>query len=89
MENSLLVIFGEIWPMTLYYSTWSLARFLSNFKNHLMHTKSSPLLHISMSCFDTFSTSTFIKDAIFLLAFFAKSEAPLPSSASTEGRTLK
>ena len=33
MENSLLVIFGEIWPKTLYYSTWSLARFLSNFKN--------------------------------------------------------
>ena len=33
MENSLLVIFGEIWPKSLYYSTWSLAQFLSNFKN--------------------------------------------------------
>ena len=22
MENSLLVIFGKIWPKTLYYSTW-------------------------------------------------------------------
>ena len=33
MENSLLVIFGEIWPMTLYYSTWSLAQFWSNFEN--------------------------------------------------------
>ena len=33
MENSLLVIFGEIWPETMYYSTWSQARFLSNFKN--------------------------------------------------------
>ena len=32
MENSLLAIFGEIWPKTLYYSTWSLAQFLSNFK---------------------------------------------------------
>ena len=27
MENSLLVIFGEIWPMTLYYSTGCLARY--------------------------------------------------------------
>ena len=25
MENSLLVIFGEIWPNTLYYSTGTLA----------------------------------------------------------------
>ena len=33
MENSLLVIFDEIWPETLYYSTGSLARFLSNLKN--------------------------------------------------------
>ena len=24
MENSLLFIFGEIWPMTLYYSTGTL-----------------------------------------------------------------
>ena len=34
MENSLLVIFDEIWPETLYYSTGTLARFLSNFKIH-------------------------------------------------------
>ena len=33
MENSLLVIFDEIWPETMYYSTGTLARFLSNFKN--------------------------------------------------------
>ena len=33
MENSLLVIFGEIWPKSLYYSTGTLARFWSNFKN--------------------------------------------------------
>ena len=33
MENSLLVIFDEIWPTTMYYSTGSLAQFLSNFKN--------------------------------------------------------
>ena len=33
MENSLLFIFGEIWPNSLYYSTWSLTRFLSNFEN--------------------------------------------------------
>ena len=29
----LVAIFDEIWPKTLYYSTGSLARFLSNFKN--------------------------------------------------------
>ena len=33
MENSLLAIFHEIWPKTMYYSPWSLAKFLSNFKN--------------------------------------------------------
>ena len=33
MENSLLFIFGEIWPKSLYYSTGTLARFWSNFKN--------------------------------------------------------
>uniref|UniRef100_A0A1X7TGW3 Uncharacterized protein n=1 Tax=Amphimedon queenslandica TaxID=400682 RepID=A0A1X7TGW3_AMPQE len=34
MQNSLLFIFGEIWPVTLYYnSTGTLARFWSNFKN--------------------------------------------------------
>ena len=32
MENSLLAIFDEIWITTLYYSTVSLAQFLSNFK---------------------------------------------------------
>ena len=31
MANSLLDIFAKIWPMTLYYSTGSLARFLSKF----------------------------------------------------------
>ena len=33
MENSLLVNFDEIWPKTMYYSTGTLTRFLSNFKN--------------------------------------------------------
>ena len=33
MENSHLAIFGEIWPETMYYSTGTLAQFLSNFKN--------------------------------------------------------
>ena len=27
MENSLLFIFGEIWPKTMYYSTGTLAHF--------------------------------------------------------------
>ena len=40
MENSLLAIFREIWPMSLYYSTGALARFLSNFKN----SKKNPIL---------------------------------------------
>ena len=33
MEKSLLAIYDEIWPKTLYYSTGTLAQFLSNFKN--------------------------------------------------------
>ena len=33
MEISLLFIFGEIWPKSLYYSTGTLTQFLSNFKN--------------------------------------------------------
>ena len=32
MENSLLPIFAEIWPKSLYYSTGTLTRFWSNFK---------------------------------------------------------
>ena len=32
MENSLLFIFGEIWPETMYYSTVTFARFWSNLK---------------------------------------------------------
>ena len=34
MANSLLVIFDEIWPETMYYSTGTLTRFLSNLKIH-------------------------------------------------------
>ena len=33
MENSLLAIFDKIWPTTLYYSTGTFIKFLSNFKN--------------------------------------------------------
>ena len=33
MEIPLLVIFGEIWPKTLYYSAGTLSEFLSNIKN--------------------------------------------------------
>ena len=32
MENSLLDNFDEIWSKTMYYSTGSLAQFLSNYK---------------------------------------------------------
>ena len=34
MENSLLVIFGEIWPMSLCYSTGYLSDFGGTLKNH-------------------------------------------------------
>ena len=41
MENSLLVNFDEIWPETMYYSTWTLAQFWSNFKNSVIIKKSN------------------------------------------------
>ena len=54
MENSLLVIFDEIWPMTLYYSTGSLARFWSNLKkfvkNPILIRISSNFLHNISTC---------------------------------------
>ena len=54
MENSLLVIFDEIWPKTLYYSTGALARFLSNFKNSeknpILIGISSNFLHNIRTC---------------------------------------
>ena len=54
MKNSLLVIFGKIWPKMLYYSTGTLARFLSNFKNSLKNPIligiSSNLLHSIRTC---------------------------------------
>ena len=54
MEISLLVIFDEIWPKTLYYSTWSLAQFLSNFKKFIKKPIligiSSNLLHNISTC---------------------------------------
>ena len=54
MQNSLLDIFDEIWPMTLYYSTGTLARFLSNLKkfvkNPIITGISSNFLHSVSSC---------------------------------------
>ena len=54
MVNSLLVIFDEIWPKTLYYSTVSLARFWSNFKiffkNPNLIGMSSKFLHNISTC---------------------------------------
>ena len=40
MDNSLLAIFNKIWSKSLYYSTWSLARFLSKFKKNINHKNS-------------------------------------------------
>ena len=50
MENSLLNIFGEIWPNTLYYSTGSWARFWSNFKNSILIGISSKFLCNISTC---------------------------------------
>ena len=54
MENSLLAIFDEIWPVTLYYSTGCLARFWSNFKkfvkNPILIRMSSNFLHNISTC---------------------------------------
>ena len=54
MENSLLVIYDEILPMTLYYSTGSLARFWSNVKkfvkNPILIRISSNFLHNISTC---------------------------------------
>ena len=50
MEISLLVIFDEIWPKTLYYSTGTLVRFLSNFKKFV---KNPILIGISSNFYTT------------------------------------
>ena len=54
MENSLLAIFDEIWPETMYYSTGTLALFLSNFKkfvkNPILIGMSSNFLHNIRTC---------------------------------------
>ena len=55
MQNSLLFNFGEIWLKSLYYSTGTLAQFLSNFKN-------LPILNrISSNCLHNISTCICIK----------------------------
>ena len=51
MKNSLLVIFGEIWPKSLYYSTGTFVRFWSKFvKNPNSIGISSNLLHNIRTC---------------------------------------
>ena len=61
MEISLLVIFDEIWPKTLYYSTWSLARFLSNYKNFV---KNPILIGINSNFLHNISTCICIRKNI-------------------------
>ena len=51
MVVSLLVIFDEIWPKAMYYSTGSLAQFFSNFKNFTVKilstmSKGNPDVHV-------------------------------------------
>ena len=54
MVNSLLFIFDEIWPETMYYSTGTLTQFLSNFKkfvkNPILIGISSNFLHNISTC---------------------------------------
>ena len=54
MENSLLVIFHEIWPETMYYSTGTLTQFLSNLKkiveNPILIGIHSNFLHNISTC---------------------------------------
>ena len=54
MVNSLLFNFGEIWPETMYYSTGTLTRFSSNFKNFVKNQiligMSSNFLHNISTC---------------------------------------
>ena len=54
MENSHLAIFDEIWLMTLYYSTGSLARFFEQLqkfiKNPILIGISSDFLHNISTC---------------------------------------
>ena len=53
MVNSLLLIFDEIWLKTLYYSTVSLTRFWSNFKNFF---KNPNLIRMSSKFLHSIST---------------------------------
>ena len=54
MENSLLAIFDEIWPKSLYYSTGTLGQYLSNYKkfikNPILIGISSNFLHNIRTC---------------------------------------
>ena len=58
MENSLLVNFDEIWPENMYYSTGTLTRFLSNFKNSL---KNPILIGISSNFLNNIRTCICIR----------------------------
>ena len=58
MKNSLLFIFGEIWLKTLYYSTGTLTRFLSNFRKFV---KNPILIGISLNFLHSLSTCICIR----------------------------
>ena len=61
MENSLLANFDEIWSKSLYYSTGSLARFLSNFKKFV---KNPNLIEICSNFLHNIRTCICIKKII-------------------------
>ena len=54
MENSLIAIYDEIWPKSLYYTTGTLGQFLSNYKkfikNPILIRISSNFLHNIRTC---------------------------------------
>ena len=58
MKNPLLVIFHEIWPKTMCYSTGTLAQFLSNFKKFI---KNPILIGISSNFKHNISTCICIR----------------------------
>ena len=71
MENSPQVIFDEIWPMTLYYSTGCLARFWSSFKNSLKIQFCSESTQTFYTTYvHVYASEKFIKMENSLLAIF-------------------
>ena len=70
MENYLLAIFAKIWPITLYYSTGTLVRFLNNFKIHKKSNFDRNQLKVSMQHKNMYVSGKIIKIEKSPLAIF-------------------